>query len=69
MVPEPRDISALFEDGDVIDAALALAAEAARREARLLGRPLIVWQDGQVVEIPPDQIPVSSPPGTAHIPS
>ncbi len=61
MVPEPVDISALFEDGAAIDAALARAAEAARREARLLGRPLIVWQDGHVVEVPPDQIPVDAP--------
>jgi hypothetical protein len=59
-VPEPGNISALFEDGAAIDAALAQAAEAARREARLLGRPLIVWQDGQVVEVPPDQLPVDS---------
>jgi hypothetical protein len=60
-VPEPPEINALFEDGAAIDAALARAAETARREARLLGRPLIVWNDGQVVEIPPDQIPVSAP--------
>ena len=60
-MPEPGNISALFEDGAAIDAALARAAEAARREARLLGRPLIVWQDGQVVEVPPDQIPAGSP--------
>ena len=60
-MPESRDIRALFEDGAAIDSALAQAAEAARREARLLGRPLIIWRDGQVVEIPPDQIPVGSP--------
>jgi hypothetical protein len=60
-VPESGNISALFEDGAAIDAALAKAAEAARREARLLGRPLIVWQDSRVVEVPPDQIPVGSP--------
>ena len=50
-MPERPEISALFEDGAAIDWALARAAEAALREARLLGRPLIVWQDGQVVEI------------------
>jgi hypothetical protein len=60
-VPEPPNIVALFEDGAAIDAALARAAEAARHEARLLGRPLIVWQDGQVVEVPPDQLPAASP--------
>lgn len=56
------NIRALFEDEAEIDAALAQAAEAARRQARLLGRPL--WKDGQVVELPPDQIPVGSSPAT-----
>ena len=51
---EPRDIKAIFEDGTAIDAALALAALAARREAQAQGRPLIVWQDGRVVELWPD---------------
>ena len=51
---EPRDIKAIFEDGTAIDAALALAALAARREAQAYGQPLIVWQDGRVVELPPD---------------
>ena len=27
------------------------------REALLRGRPVVVWQDGQVVELPADQIP------------
>ena len=59
---EPKDISALFRDGAAIDAALAQAAEAARREACLLGRPLIVWHDGRVIEVQPDEIPDGSSP-------
>jgi hypothetical protein len=59
---EPRDIKAIFEDGTAIDAALALAALAARREAQAHGRPLIVWQDGRVVEHWPDgPQPLSEP--------
>ena len=45
---EPREIGPLFIDGAVIDAALTAAAQAAVREARMLGRPLVVWQDGRV---------------------
>ena len=51
---EPRDIKAIFEDGAAIDAALAKAALAARQDAQAHGRPLIVWQDGRVVELWPD---------------
>jgi hypothetical protein len=50
---EPHDIRAVFEEGATIDAALAKAALAARREAQALGRPLVVWLDGRVVEVLP----------------
>jgi hypothetical protein len=51
---EPRDLGAIFEERTAIDAALAKAAEQARREAQAHGRPLIVWQEGRVVEFWPD---------------
>lgn len=54
---EPHDIGRVFEDGVAIDAALAAAAQSAVREALLRGRPVVVWQDGQVVELPAEQIP------------
>jgi hypothetical protein len=47
----------------VIDAALTAAAQAAVREARMLGRPLVVWQDGRVVELPLEALPASLPSG------
>jgi hypothetical protein len=66
VMTEARDIGTLFKDGAVIDAALASAAEAAVREARMLGRPLVVWQDGRVVELPPDQVPIGDTAPTAE---
>jgi mannose-6-phosphate isomerase-like protein (cupin superfamily) len=60
---EPREIGPLFIDGAVIDAALTAAAQAAVREARMLGRPLVVWQDGRVVELPLEALPASLPSG------
>ena len=53
---EPRDIGGLFEDGAAIDAALAAAAQSVVREARLRGRPVVIWQDGKVVELPADGV-------------
>jgi len=51
---EQRDLRAIFEERTAIDAALAKAALAARQDAQAHGRPLIVWQDGRVVELWPD---------------
>ncbi len=53
----PVDIGLIFEQGDAITSALAKAALAAQREARVLGRPLIVWQDGGVIDLLPNLIP------------
>jgi len=57
------DIDALMRDGTKIDAAMS---EAVRRAALLhkqLGLPMVGWRDGQVVEVPPDEIVVPGPKG------
>ena len=56
-----RDISALMRDGTKIDAAMSEAARQAALRHKQLGFPLVVWRDGKVVEIPPDQIVVPEP--------
>ena len=39
----------------------------ALREHKLLGHSIIVWQDGGVVELPPEEIPVDvTPPAAAR---
>ena len=50
------DIGKLFEDGLAIDSALEAAYVSALLEARRLGRPIVVWKDGHVLEVPPDEI-------------
>jgi hypothetical protein len=55
---ENIDIDALVRDGAKIDAAMAEAARQAMLRHKQLGFPLVVWRDGQVVEIPPDEIVV-----------
>lgn len=39
-----------------IESALARAAQRAAKIARETGTPLILWKDGRVVEISPDQL-------------
>jgi hypothetical protein len=41
---------------DKVGAALRRAAQRARELARRNGVPLVIWQDGKTVHIPPDQI-------------
>ncbi len=59
--PKAKDIQRMFLTGTEIDEALAAAAREARRRHKLLGHPIVVWQDGQVVRIPPEQIVVDPP--------
>ena len=53
----PVDIGQAFADGRAFDAALARASAVVRREAKLLGQPLAVWQDNQVVWVLPEDTP------------
>jgi hypothetical protein len=46
-----------FRLGYPIDRALTKAAHRALREHKLMGRPVVGWRDGQVVMIPPEEIP------------
>ena len=55
------DVAALFADGRVIAAAVAAGVAAALRRHKAAGVPAYIWQNGQVVEIPPDQLPDDNP--------
>ena len=55
------DIRALMREGTKIDAAMSEAARQAALRHKQLGFPLVTWRDGQVVEIPPDEIVVPEP--------
>jgi hypothetical protein len=57
----PVDIDKLFEEGTAIDEAIAEAGRDARLKHKQLGVPLVVWRDGKVVEIPPEEIIVDPP--------
>jgi hypothetical protein len=55
------DIEAVCRDRRQIDAALDRAERNARLKHKQLGVPLVVWRDGKVVLIPPEEIVVDLP--------
>jgi len=63
------DIDEVFEDGKLIDAAVERAGRDARLKHKQLGVPLVVWRDGQVLLIPPEEIVVDPPPENADAPA
>ncbi len=52
------DIAALFRDGRAIDAAMRRAVRQALLEHKRRGEPIVVWQDGRVVTLRAEDIPV-----------
>lgn len=53
----PRTILELISDRTVVDAALKRAVREALLFHKMMGNPIVVWEDGKVVEIPPEEIP------------
>ena len=52
----------LFADPGAATEHMQRAVREALREHKLLGHSIIVWQDGRVVELPPEEIPVDVTP-------
>jgi hypothetical protein len=50
------DRHALLRDSAVIESAFQRAARAALLRHKALGESIVIWRDGRVVEVPPDQI-------------
>jgi hypothetical protein len=53
-----RDIGELFQDDELIQAALDQAVADALLDHKRAGNPVSVWRDGKVVWIPSEEIPV-----------
>jgi len=49
-----------IELGQRIDAGVKAAVAEAIEEHRRMGRSIVIWRDGQIVWLTPDQIPVRS---------
>ncbi len=50
------DITAILKDRPRVQKALRDAVQKAIRTHKLMGVPIVVWKDGKVVEIPPEEI-------------
>jgi hypothetical protein len=59
------DVGAMLSDVERVTSAVRRAAREARMRHKQLGVPLVVWQGGQVVSIPPEEIVVELPNTTA----
>jgi hypothetical protein len=55
---DPNRFSALMRDSDAFMAEVNKAVQNTLLIHKLLGYPVAVWQDGQAVWIPPEQIPI-----------
>jgi len=51
-----RDIETILRDGPAIDRAIVAAHRRVIQRHRQLGVPLVIWRDGQVVEVPPESV-------------
>jgi hypothetical protein len=51
------DIAAIFSDARRIERALNEGVRQAYIRHKKLGLPIVVWENGRVVEIPPEEIP------------
>lgn len=59
MNPDQPDLDEILADTDRVESALRNAVQAALRLHKRAGNPIAVWRDGQVVWLPPEEIPVS----------
>jgi hypothetical protein len=57
-----KDIAKIFEDGTLIDEALATAVRDAVRMHKLMGNPVAEWRDGKVVWVQPEDIQIPDEP-------
>jgi len=51
-----KDIAQIFEEGTLIDEALAQGAQEALRIHKQAGLPIVVWENGKTVWIPAEEI-------------
>ena len=55
------NIGEILSDTDRVTRAIREAGRNARLLHKQMGVPIVVWRDGQVVEIPPEEIVVDPP--------
>ena len=61
-LPEGPDLSELLKDNEKFMKAVNQAVQNTLRVHKLLGQPVVVWKDGQVVWVPPEEIELQEEP-------
>ena len=51
-------ITKAFEEGTPIDEAIIEGAREALRRHKREGHPIVIWRDGQIVWVPPEEIEI-----------
>ncbi|MBI3407416.1 MAG: hypothetical protein HY040_03545 [Planctomycetes bacterium] len=51
-------IADAFDDDQEMERAMGEAVRSAVRTHKLLGQPIVIWRDGKVVWVPPEEIEV-----------
>ena len=57
-LPEGPDISEILKDNEKLMTAVNQAVHNTLRVHKLLGQPVVVWKDGKVVWVPPEEIEI-----------
>lgn len=53
-----KSIDEIFKEGSLIDKALRKAVQEALARHKQAGNPIVVWRDGKIVWLKPEEIPV-----------
>lgn len=57
--PSRPNIDELIKDGEAMTRAMRAGVAEEIRRKKALGYPIVVWRDGEVVEIPAEDLPES----------
>ncbi len=55
-----KTIDEIFKEGSLIDKALKKAVQEALVRHKQAGNPIVVWRDGKIVWLKPEEIPVQA---------
>ena len=55
-----KSIDEIFKEGSLIDNALKKAVQEALVRHKHAGNPIVVWRDGKIVWLKPEEIPVQT---------
>ena len=64
-----KDIARIFREGTLIDEAICWAGREAVRQHKEKGLPLVIWRDGQIVWVSPEELEEEGEKGSGSPPA